>query len=57
MRTELKSKISTLKRKDHRIKELDYYFETGLISMDYYINTTSSINEVIENRERTPEYC
>lgn len=52
MRTELKSKISTLKRKDHRIKELDYYFETGLISMDYYINTTSSINEVIENKER-----
>lgn len=57
MRTELKSKISTLKRKDHRIKELDYYFETGLISMDYYINTKSSINEVIENKERTPEYC
>ncbi|MDE8227210.1 recombinase family protein [Erysipelothrix rhusiopathiae] len=52
MRTELKSKISTLKRKDHRIKELDYYFETGLISMDYYINTKSSINEVIENKER-----
>lgn len=52
MRTELKSKISTLKRKDHGIKELDYYFETGLISMDYYINTKSSINEVIENKER-----
>lgn len=52
MQQELKSKVSTLSRKDHRIKELDYYFETGLIDLNYYVQTKGAIHDVIENKER-----
>lgn len=51
VKKEIKSKISTLSRKDYRISELDYYFEMGLIDIEYYIRVKGSILKSIENKE------
>lgn len=49
---ELKSKVSTLTRKDYRVTELDFYFETGLIDTDYYVKTKTSLIKSIEEKEK-----
>ena len=44
-------KITTLKKRDQQLKELNHYFDIGYIDEDYYIEQTKKLNDKIENGE------
>lgn len=53
IREDIKSKVSTLNRRDRRISELDYYFEIGIIDHAYYVDSKQELLENIKNKEQS----
>ena len=49
----IRSNISTLNRKDRRLRELDFYYDHGIIGSSYYIKTKNSVLKEITDIEDT----